>query len=307
VETTIFNQPTHCDQISSPLHHPLYGCIPHGWRGWLEEKGKKEAEWMVEGKWNPVDHRTSNFHEMMAVFLSLRHFYQLHQLHHGQTIIIRSDNTSVVFDLQRMRAGRSLFLPMKLITNFLYQRHLHVVAAHIPGINNTTADHLSRLEKSGDYAIRQEVLDKGLKKIQATIDIDLFANKENRKCQRFATVSGFGGVAERDAFSMDWGSFSPLIHPPIPLILPCLRKVEREGVRGVIVVPAWKGQCWSNLLQRLTVRKINLGRSAMILQPGRLMQRCGTQLPPGKLMMCLVDAGMKKDGVIGIKSLQRLE
>jgi ribonuclease HI len=291
----------------APSHTLFTDASPQGWGGWLAANNNEETEWMVQGSWKPIDHRTSNFHEMMAVFLSLRHFYHERQLQQTQTIMIRSDNSSVVYDLQRMRAGRSLLLPLKLITNFCYQRNLHVIAAHIPGVENVAADHLSRLEKSGDYGIKQGVLDKALKTMGVTINIDLFANAQNHKCQRYVSVSKFVGAAERDAFSMEWGSFSPLIHPPIPLILRCLRKVEREGVRGVIIVPAWKGQTWNNLLQRMTKKKIDLGQSATILQAGRFMQRYGTQLPPGRLVIHLVDGTTRKDGHSGTALLQPLE
>jgi hypothetical protein len=106
---------------------------------------------------------------------------------------------------------------------------------------------------------------------------------------------------------MEWGSFSHLIHPPIPLIFRCLRKVEEEQVRGVMIVPAWRGQPWTNLLQRMTIKKMILGDSNKILQPGKLMRRYGTQLPPGRLGIHLLDGRMKKVGDTGTALWQRLE
>jgi hypothetical protein len=73
---------------------------------------------------------------------------------------------------------------------------MHVTATHIPGVQNVAADHLSRLEKSGDYEITQYVLDKGLKQLRTAIDIDLFTNEKNRKCPRCASISKSEGVRD---------------------------------------------------------------------------------------------------------------
>jgi hypothetical protein len=57
----------------------------------------------------------------------------------------------------------------------------------------------------------------------------------------------------------------------------------------------------------MTVKEMNLGESINILEPGRLMHRCGTQLPPGRMKMCLLDGRMIKDGDSGIQSSQQQE
>jgi ribonuclease HI len=276
---------------------------PQGWGGWLTVQGERDGEWMVHGCWKEQTPQTSNFREMTAVFLAMQHFFKLHAIQPKTTVLLRSDNSTTIFDINRMRANRTLILPLKHILNFSWKREIHITAMHIPGIQNTVTDKLSRLERSGDYAIAQEVLEMGLKQLGAKIDIDLFANQKNKKCQRYVTISKRAGATERDAFSMVWKTFWPLIHPPIPLILKCLRKLKEERGKGVVVLPAWKGQVWTSLLHDMTVREVNLGESSKILTPGRLMIRCGTELPPGTLKACLVDASIRTDGSIGMRSL----
>jgi hypothetical protein len=199
-------------------------------------------------------------------------------------------------DLNRIRGAASLLHPLKLIFQQAENWNHHLRASHIAGVENTTADSLSRLERSGDYQLDQEVLDWGLRKLRVRVNIDLFATRQNRKTHRYLSVKKEEGAHVRDALSVEWGGFFPLIHPPIPLLLRCLRKVEEEGVKEVMIVPHWKGQSWNHLLNRLTIRRLNLGLATNILIPGPTMARTGLQLPPGTMEMCLVNGRTNRDG-----------
>jgi hypothetical protein len=275
---------------------------PQGWGGWLTVNEQHSGEWMTEGVWTEQTPQTSNFREMTAVLRTMQHFFNLQLIQPDSTILLRSDNTTTIYDINKFRAARTLIAPLKEIMNFVWERKIHLQAEHIPGIENVTADKLSRMERSGDYELNQEVLDSALQEMGEKIDIDLFANTRNKKCQRYVTVSRRAGAAARDAFSMEWKPFCPLIHPPIPLILRCLQKIQQEGGKGIVILPAWKGQVWANLLHRMLVKSLNLGVSKKVLVPGKMMSRHGTELPPGTLLMCLVRASTRMDGNTGMTS-----
>jgi hypothetical protein len=134
------------------------------------------------------------------------------------------------------------------------------------------------------------------------VEVDLFANMCNRKREVYMTLQKEDGAKGYDAFSVNWNGLSPFIHPPIPLILRCLRKVEDETVKGVILLPLWRGQSWSTLLARMTVRRTFLGKAQEILTPGKWMRKTGSQLPPGDMEMYLIQGGMRKDGIYGEES-----
>jgi hypothetical protein len=199
----------------------LTDASPDGWGAWMTAQGQEHDQWMMQGPWREKTPRTSNFREMTAVLLGMQHFYKIRKIQPNSTVLLRSDNTATVFDINRMRAARTLIAPLKKIMNFLSERKIHLIARHIPGINNGRADKLSRMERSGDYAIRPAVLQEALTAMEAKIDIDLFANAHNKQCRRYVTVSRRAGAYAKDVFCMDWKSFRPLIHPPIPLILRC--------------------------------------------------------------------------------------
>ncbi|KAA6375114.1 MAG: hypothetical protein EZS28_029356 [Streblomastix strix] len=50
-----------------------------------------------------------------------------------------------------------------------------------------------------------------------------------------------------------------------------IAKVKKDMAQAAIVVPMWRGQLWTNLLNRMSVRKVDLGLTEQILEPGKLM------------------------------------
>jgi hypothetical protein len=95
----------------------------------------------------------------------------------------------------------------------------------------------------------------------------------------------------QDAFSVRWSSFSvPLIHPPIPLIPRVLQRLQQERMRAVLlIVPLWKAQAWSQLLTEMTVSAIDLGPTEQVLVRGQGMRRRRERLPPGNMLIAIVD------------------
>jgi ribonuclease HI len=275
---------------------------PQGWGAWLQlEEQQENNRWLIHGVWSQKMIHTSNYNEMMAVYCSLKHFLKVGALHDIDVIRLRTDNTSVMYDVNKRRGATTLLKPLRMILALIDRENLQMTASHVPGLENGIADRLSRLALSGDYQIRQEVFCKGLQELDVRVSVDLFATHKNRQTNKFVSIDNDRQAIGRDAFSMAWGNFFPLIHPPIPLILRCLRKVVEERVRGVVVVPNWLGQPWGHLLQMITEKRVNLGITQDVLIAGDHMTTCGQQLPPGTMIMCLVNGAMKADGECGAK------
>jgi hypothetical protein len=89
---------------------------------------------------------------------------------------------------------------------------------YLPGKDNKIADALSRLAKSGDYEIRQEVLEEALDHLQIRPTVDIFSNRRNRKCRRFYSLVPDPWALGQDGLTASWENEVPLLHPPIPLI-----------------------------------------------------------------------------------------
>jgi hypothetical protein len=88
-----------------------------------------------------------------------------------------------------------------------------------------------------------------------------------------------------NALRIDWRKFvNPvLLHPPIPLILKTIQKFTTEGSKSILIVPKWKGQVWSTLVEEFTMSRITFGNAENILIPEKNMGKRNMFLPPGKL------------------------
>jgi hypothetical protein len=87
------------------------------------------------------------------------------------------------------------------------------------------------------------------------------------------------------ALKLNWMKIYQLVffHSLIPLILKVIQKFLKEGKKTILVIPNWKAQILSPLLQDITISKINLGKEDNIPVPGKNMMRRDMHLPPGKL------------------------
>jgi hypothetical protein len=148
---------------------------------------------------------------------------------------------------------------------------------------NKTADSLSRLSRSGDYSLKRGVFEDVCSRLDIQPDIDLFATKRNAQLPQFVSPVSADNSGVRDALSIPWGGMTVYVHPPIPLVGKCIRKIIAENATAVLIVPHWKGQSWDTILGKVSKSSIIIGRSEEILQPGRKMREKGDKLPPGYL------------------------
>jgi hypothetical protein len=167
---------------------------------------------------------------------------------------------------------------------------LHV--AHILGKENMVVDALSRMEVTGDYALKPGKFHQALQLLEAHSTADLFAHALNRKLDRFMVMDGFlalGAVAT-DAFTFSWKKELPYAFPPIQLIGRMLQRVREERITAVVVMPKWTSEPWWNLFRDMQRMTIELGQSKEALSPGLAMtgSHVTLTLPPGLFLMALI-------------------
>lgn len=229
--------------------------------------------------------QTSNFRELLAVEKAFDHFLPLFRRERVHRLRLRSDSMVVVFIMNRGRSGPNLRALAKRIFAKLELAGMELSAEHVPGSKNSTADSLSRLERSGDYSIRREKLDEVMRWFQFPVTLDAFATATNAKVPRWC---GPGSQLAEDGLEFPWKNEQVLAHPPIPLILQTLRKIEREGAQTLLLLPGWRGQVWEKDLERLETGKVIFPSSAEVLEEGRWMIARQTKLPPGPYLAVLI-------------------
>jgi hypothetical protein len=161
---------------------------------------------------------------------------------------IQSDNMATVCNLARQSACLTLLKMTRAIFSLLTRANIRVTAVHIPGITNTLADNLSRLNQAGDYELTQEAYQRGISTLQVTPSVDCFATVYNRKCSRFFTPSmgkNSQTAAAIDGLKQPWSTETlPYLHPPIAIIPQVIQKILNEKIFAVLFVPFWLGHSW---------------------------------------------------------------
>ncbi|KAH7828819.1 uncharacterized protein MONOS_14788 [Monocercomonoides exilis] len=190
--------------------------------------------------------RSSNFREQPAVLKALLHFFQTIQENKISHQLLRSDNSSVVFNINRWSAGKNLRPVQRKIWKWTESRNLIIRAQNLPGRKNHRADALSRLERAGDNEIKDEALEELLAQLKVRPTLDAFSSEHNHKVERWC---GVGSPIAEDGLAVPWSQECVLAHPPIPLIPMVIRKSQQERAQVVLLLPNWRGQNWEVLLR----------------------------------------------------------
>jgi hypothetical protein len=237
---------------------------------------------------------TSNQRETSAVLRALKYFRPELAAARVSAITVRSDNAPTVCNLQRQGAGLALLQLTRAIFRILQGMDIRLHVAHIPGRENEMVDSLSRMEVTGDYALKQEVFNRTLLMLQVLPTVDLFAHRFNNKLSRFVAMNGLlaVGAVATDAFAFSWRGELPYAFPPVQLVGQVLQRIQQEDMLAVLVVPKWPSQPWWGLFRDMAIRTCELGSMDEVLTPGLAMtgSHVTLKLPRGIFLMAVVRA-----------------
>jgi hypothetical protein len=275
------NSPTSLSPLPQPDAHLFVDASSTGWGAWLHQGDERFHSF---GFWPEcIRNQTSNFHELLAVSCSIKCYLFRMILRSGTHLKIHSDNSATVFNIQRKSAARNLYHSLRDLFNLCANNEISITAVHVKGVENSVADSLSRLSRSGDYSLKAGVTQQLCAALQVTPVVDLFATRENAQFPSFVSPMLGDHTLVRDALGITWAAQLNFVHPPIPLIGRCLRKILAENASAVVVLPHWKGQSWSNVLNKMSKNMTIIGNSEEVLKPGSIMASKGDKLPPGLL------------------------
>jgi hypothetical protein len=102
------------------------------------------------------------------------------------------------------------------------------------------ADALTKQVNLDDWSIHPDAFNT-LQQWFGIFSIDLFASPENFKVSRYYLYSFSASCAGVDAFSLSWEGENAYCAPPIALILRVIRKIEVTRMKGVLLIPLWRG------------------------------------------------------------------
>lgn len=224
-----------------------------GWGGVLDRvKGLDRKT--VQGTWTFAEQEWHiNYQELMAVFLSLRHFQDT--LLHRQ-VLIRSDNTTTCAYINKGGGTRSRNL-CQLATqlwDWCIRHQVDIRAVHVPGNLNVLADSLSRWKiDQREWSLHDQVV-RRIFHLWGVPLVDLFATCHNHKTPQYCSLYPFPGAMAQDAFSIPWNEFHlTYAFPPIVTIARVLQKVRMEQARIILIAPRWPMRAWYATILELLV------------------------------------------------------
>lgn len=197
------------------------------------------------GFWSDLERADHiNVLELKAAFLALKAFaLDLSECN----ILCRVDNTTALAYINRM--GSVQYPVLNALSRKIWQwcesRRIFIYASYIPSRDNVEADAESRRELAQET--EWQLSTAAFQAIVSSFgvpDIDLFASRFNRKCERYVSWLGDAECIAIDAFTVDWRNYFFYAFPPFSIILRVLQKIRRDKARGIVVVPLWPAQPW---------------------------------------------------------------
>ena len=152
-------------------------CTSWGWGGYIIRGPYAQGKWSQEEAKQHI-----NWLELMAVWNCLRRFSSLVR---GKSVLLQSDNTAVVFYINKQGGTRSAtlcYLAWDLL-HWCIKQDVTLRAVHLAGSDNHLADLLSRKAISPvEWSLHKETVDNIFNRL-GRLHIDFFASHENKKLQ----------------------------------------------------------------------------------------------------------------------------
>ncbi|XP_038049749.1 uncharacterized protein LOC119723256 [Patiria miniata] len=219
-----------------------------GWGAHLQSQ-------QVSGLWTPdelVFH--INVLELLAVRRALS---QLISLVKQKVVMVQSDNSTVVAYINRQGGTRSpqlCFQTWKLLL-WCIDHNVTLVACHIPGELNVTADALSRGKiLPTEWQLHPKVV-QTLFNLMDRPNIDLFASPMNNQLPVYCTRVMDPKAWAVNALTIDWTDMYAYAYPPISILSRVLHKIREEPCKVMLIAPFWPRQTWFQTMIRLLVHQ----------------------------------------------------
>lgn len=226
-----------------------------------------------------------NLSEALAVARVIQALGYLIVAHGVARLLVLSDNSTVVSYLRRW-GGRVPRIARALdpVFRFCLQHRIVLSARHVPGVDNTWADALSRrsaslrhewrLSSSAIASIRSASADR-------PFACDWFADASSALASCWCARFHQPGATFTDALSHRW-HLGPmqLFVPPFPLLSAVIAKLCRERADGWLVLPDWPSAPWFGSFRALPIRvMLRLGPTAVVPHPDAPVLRDGRSPP----------------------------
>jgi ribonuclease HI len=258
--------------------------------GWGAELRVEQSSSFSYGCWKMQQRRmTSNAKELTAVRMALTAFSQALRRIAPATIVVESDNTTTVHVINNKKAALSLCTILQSLLNEARRRDLQLRAVYRPGLQNDTADRLSRMGERTGFCLRNATLQSLLRDMKFTPTLDVFSREAGLWSPR-ETAHGQEEARTRQGHGVlgGWEGEQLFLHPPLNRIGAVLRQLQRQPTPALLITPAWTGQPWSPILAEMAEKQIRLGSYDEVMETTSRFRQMGWRLPPGSVVATIL-------------------
>ena len=268
----------------------------YGWGAWMETPNGV-VRWGGYFSRRQQAHHI-NYKELLAVHYMLlgppdRDFLK------NKVLGLGIDNTTAMWYLRKMggRNPKLARLAQKIFTTTTTLK-ASMTTFHVPGVLNVIADEESRKNvlRMIDTCASMELFS-SIQRLWGPFTMDLFATYEDRRMERFASLSPQPQATWVDAMTHNWAQEFPWANPPFALLGRALQKAENERATMVILAPVWPAAPWFPLL-------LDLMMEPPIIIPKNLDGRLHP-LSEEKMMPTWVSAAWKISGDAFARNMSR--
>ena len=217
--------------------------------GW----GATSQNQRIGGPWSQTECRMHiNCLELLAATLAVKTFLKNKN---RMSVLLRLDNTTAVAYINNLGGtiSKDLVDLAKSLWMWCLERNIHIIAQHLPGVQNVIADAESRtMIDWSDWQLNPVIISKILP-IFGPIEVDMFASRLTAQCPAYFSWRPDPYTVATDAFLQDWSQIKGYANPPWSLIGRVLSKVQMDKAHIVLVAPVWKTQPWYPLLLQMLV------------------------------------------------------
>ena len=124
------------------------------------------------------------------------------------------------------------------------------------GLNSFSAEPSPHFDPNEAVPLNPDVFDFVCAALDFTPTIDLFADNNSNRCERFLTARPSTGSCGVNAFNYSWKDERGYANPPWSLLPRVLRKICIERCRVLLVFPEWPRAAWYPVARQLETRTL---------------------------------------------------
>ena len=194
--------------------------------------------------WSPEEKTLHiNALQLMAAKFGIQAFCKQSNV---SSVLLKTDNSTVVSCIHRMGGTKSPLLVelARELWQWCLTRKIQLRAQHLPGIQDFTADFLSRnLRDRTDWMMDMELF-RMINRSLGPLQVDLFDTRFSTCLPRFFSWRPDPEAEATDALLQDWSGIIGYANPPWCLNSRVLLKAKSQGITLVIIVSYWPTQAW---------------------------------------------------------------